>query len=934
VGRALVGLVLCVCICEGVAQSSGAASTSSAGSASAFVRANQLAPESAPPGSIALGPVAGNQRIALSVVLAPAHRSQLQSLLKNLYNPKSSKYHQWLRSGQFLSEFGPSSADVATAESWLHAKGLTQTTLSGFAVHVSATESRVSAALGTSFERYRMSTGNVGFVAKQAPLVPQPLASSGQIATILGLDTLSTMEPLSASTPAARSDDAPALQPDADGLTPCAAAQTAAAPGYYTLDALGAAYGIGSLLADGQNGNGETIGVFELGQAVGTDISTYESCFGLTNAVYADVVDGGASAGASGTAEADADIEQVATQAPGATIVSYEGPNTASGQYDIWDAIVVDDAARVVSTSWGSCEPLVTEADTTLFEQAAAQGQTILAATGDSGSEGCYVQDSSTAEEVSYPASDPWVTAVGGTYRYFNGTETAWNYCQSDESIACANAYNGLAAGGGGMSRYEPKLSYQPEILEWSVAQPCGTVCREVPDLSANAGVGMVIFANGTWDAYGGTSLAAPFVAGLIADKNGGCTSPTGVFTPALYALWSEGVYGSALNDITQGNTDMTGSNGGAYPATSGYNAATGLGSPIAEGLSCPEVTSVNPGYSGATVTVSGLGLEHATITFGGTSAQVLSASATTATVVVPTGSGTVTVAGTSVLGSGTGTAAFVYGSPPPPVQPPPSTPSSGYDLVGRDGGVFVFPTNQSGGFYGSLPGLGVHVSNIVGMVPTSTDQGYFLVGSDGGVFAFGNAPFFGSLPGDRAHINDVVGIVPTSTDQGYFLVGRDGGVFAFGNAAFLGSLPGRGIHVDNIIGIAANPSDQGYWLIAANGQVFAFGNAVNFGSATGSSSPVTAIESTPDGGGYWVVFQNGSVFTYGDAGFHGSLPGLGVTPAHPVIGLVPTADDGGYWLIGSDGGIFAFGDAPFVGSLPGLGVSVTDVVGSVPTKA
>ena len=77
---------------------------------------------------------------------------------------------------------------------------------------------------------------------------------------------------------------------------------------------------------------------------------------------------------------------------------------------------------------------------------------------------------------------------------------------------------------------------------------------------------------------------------------------------------------------------------------------------------------------------------------------------------------------------------------------------------------------------------------------------------------------------------------------------------------------------------------------------------------------------------------QNGSVYTFGDAGNFGSLPGIGVIPAHPVIGLVPTSDDGGYWLIGSDGGIFAFGDAPFVGSLPGLGVSVTDIVGAVPT--
>ncbi len=269
-----------------------------------------------------------------------------------------------------------------------------------------------------------------------------------------------------------------------------------------------------------------------------------------------------------------------------------------------------------------------------------------------------------------------------------------------------------------------------------------------------------------------------------------------------------------------------------------------------------------------------------------------------------------------------------------PPLIPPPSAPAaaSGYDLVGEDGGVFVFPTNQSGGFFGSLPGLGVTVHDIVGMVPSHDDRGYFLVGRDGGVFAFGDAPFLGSLPGLGVSVHDIRGIVPTSDDRGYFLVGQDGGVFAFGDAPFLGSLPGRGVRVNDIIGIAATPTDLGYWLVAANGQVYAFGDASQLGSALGTPSPVSGISSTPDGGGYWIVTEAGGVYTFGDARSFGSLPADGVTPFRSVIGLVPTADDGGYWLIGGDGGVFAFGDAPFVGSLPGLGIHIEDVVGAVPT--
>src|SRR5580704_14692153 len=77
-------------------------------------------------------------------------------------------------------------------------------------------------------------------------------------------------------------------------------------------------------------------------------------------------------------------------------------------------------------------------------------------------------------------------------------------------------------------------------------------------------------------------------------------------------------------------------------------------------------------------------------------------------------------------------------------VAPHSTTQATGYDLVGSDGGVFVF----HGGFYGSLPGLGIHVDNIVGIAPAANYGGYYLVGSDGGVFSFGDTSYEGSLPG------------------------------------------------------------------------------------------------------------------------------------------------------------------------------------------
>ena len=160
------------------------------------------------------------------------------------------------------------------------------------------------------------------------------------------------------------------------------------------MDQLGSAYGVNSLLSAGQNGTGETIGLYELGKTTASDISTYKTCFGLTNPFSVQTVDTGGTVSTDGTEEADLDVEQVMTQAPKSSVISYEGPNSIQGALDVWNEIVSADVAQVVSTSWGMCEADAEAAGlqgafTTLFEQASAQGQSIFAATGDSGTEAC-----------------------------------------------------------------------------------------------------------------------------------------------------------------------------------------------------------------------------------------------------------------------------------------------------------------------------------------------------------------------------------------------------------------------------------------------------------------------------------------------------------------------------------------------------------------
>jgi hypothetical protein len=251
---------------------------------------------------------------------------------------------------------------------------------------------------------------------------------------------------------------------------------------------------------------------------------------------------------------------------------------------------------------------------------------------------------------------------------------------------------------------------------------------------------------------------------------------------------------------------------------------------------------------------------------------------------------------------------------------------TSGYRLVGNDGGVFAF-----GGppYEGSLPGLGIDVHNIVGMVATFDGNGYWMVGSDGGVFAFGNAGFIGSLPGLGVHVNNVVSFVPTPSGNGYWMVGSDGGVFAFGDAGFVGSLPGLNVHVNNIVGVVPTNDGLGYWMVGSDGGVFAFGDAGFVGSLPGLGvhvNNIVGITGTADHQGYTMIGNDGGVFTFGDAVYAGSLPASGVRVTN-IVGILGTPTGLGYSMVGSDGSVFSFGDATNWGSLPGLGVSVNNIV-------
>ena len=803
---------------------------------SGLTREARLAPPPIPVGAEPVGAVRPGRTMQVELVLPPANPGALDARLGRLYDKGSSQYHHWLSAGQFVAQFGPDPGTTRRLRQWLASVGLHGHVRSGFTVTVSASAATIESAFGVSFENYRLADHQVGYRADRAPLLPASL--SGGVGGVLGLDDMTSL----------RFGDvfdhsrAPQVEPRASGPAPCSSATSfASANGILTPDQVGDAYGIGGLIGAGQTGAGQTVAAFELSPHNGSDVSAYASCFGLSNPVSTVEVDGGGSISAEGTAEADVDLEQIATQAPGASIVSYEGPNSAIGAYDTWAAIVNQDIASVISLSLGLCEPDAALggflSEDTLLAQAAAQGQTVLAASGDSGSEGCFVDTvgpnaRSIALNVDFPASDPWVTAVGGTSG-LGSTAGVWNLCQGASDSSCAVAQGGIGASGGGMSRYFGEPPWQSGPYQWSTTtNACGTSCRNVPDISADADF-QTFFVEGQWVGGGATSVAAPVIAGLVADTASGCGGARrGDLAPFLYGLAGEGGYGTSLTDVLNGDNDLTGTYGGAeFPAGAGYDPVTGLGTPLAGGWPCPAPSALPPpppppitqGYDL-------VGSDGGLFAFG--TARYFGS-----------------MGGTRLDAPVVGMASDVR--------------TGGYWMAASDGGIFAF----NAPFSGSMGGTRLNAP-IVGMAADNVTGGYWMVASDGGVFAF-NAPFYGSMGGSRLN-KPIVGMAAMPFGTGYWLVAKDGGVFAFGNAPFYGSMGGTPLRRP-VVGMAADTATGGYWLVAADGGIFAF--HAPFDGSEGASAldaPIVGMAATRDAGGYWFVGSDGGVFAFGDAQFAG----------------------------------------------------------------
>ena len=345
--------------------------------------------------------------------------------------------------------------------------------------------------------------------------------------------------------------------------------QAQRAPTSYTPPQVAQAYQVPA----NASGAGQTIGIIELGGGYRqADLTAYFKTLGLpAPSMTAVLVDGGKNAPSnanSADGEVMLDIEVAASVAPGAKIAVYFSPNTDQGFIDAITSAVHDETNKpsVISISWGGPESTWTQQSMTALDaacqSAAALGVTITVAAGDNGS-----TDGATGNNVDFPASSPHVLACGGTKLDASGaniiSETVWNEMANNEG-----------ATGGGVSNVFALPTWQAKS---NVPKPSTkTGGRGVPDVAGDADptTGYTIRVDGQTIVIGGTSAVAPLWAGLIAVANQQLGATVGFIQPAIYA--SKAV--SAFHDITQGNN-------GAFSAGPGWDACTGLGSPIATRL-------------------------------------------------------------------------------------------------------------------------------------------------------------------------------------------------------------------------------------------------------------------------------------------------------------------------------------------------------------
>jgi len=468
-----------------------------------------------------IGAVDPTQQLSITVSLKLRNKDALKQKIETAHtNHKSGRI---VSDAEMTANYSPDSTTHSKLLNYLTSNGLTVTKTYGnhMAIQVSGSASAVEKAFNVSLNNYT-DNGTSFYANSTEPQLPSDIASS--VESIDGLNNIQ-------------------LKPSSTSISFPASPQE-----------MQKAYDATPLYANNINGKGINIAVASNYSFKQSDITTFLNYFNITgtNPINTVNIDGTPTYNNNaGSDETTLDLESVLSSAPGAQVTLYDGVSpTSSSETDTFTRIVDDGTANVVTYSWGENEsdfsPSQINALDSLFVAGSAKGMTFLVASGDNGS-----------SEIDYPATDPYITCVGGTTVALNNTtglissETGWSYS------------------GGGASSYFQKPTWQSGLAGST------TTFRTIPDVASDAdpNSGYKIYSNGRWGEVGGTSVSSPEWAGILAladqERIANGLGTLGSANSELYALANSGVY----NDITSGSN-------GSYSCATGYDMVTGLGTP------------------------------------------------------------------------------------------------------------------------------------------------------------------------------------------------------------------------------------------------------------------------------------------------------------------------------------------------------------------
>ena len=546
------------------------------------------------------GRLDANSRMKVAIGLPLRNHDQLTNLLKDIYDPSSPNFRHFLKADEFTATFGPSQEDYQKVMDFAKSHGLIvkRTHLNRTLLDVEGSVADVEKAFHVHMLVYQHPVEARTFFAPDAE---PSLDLDTPVLAISGLDSYVKLRP---QIHAPNISSAPNIRPLGGGGGGGGGGNSGPFDGYDFRNAYAAGLS--------QDGTGQSLGLFELFGFNPLDITDYEDEAGISPYVNVTAISiDGADTGddvdylddcgyLAYAFESTGDIEQAIAMAPGLSGVRvYIGPTPQDepplGTNYIQDATTtaqINDVFNGMATDANLCLQLscsyamdINLSTVQIFQQFAAQGQSLFLASGDFGA---------FSSAIDEPADDPYVTLVGGTTLTTSATTGSWSsettWVGPAGTDECGNSVPAQASAGG-ISTVYPIPSWQQGIS--MTANQGSTTMRNTPDVSLVANNINVVWGNtllqsSTDWTVTGTSLATPLWAGFTALVNQQAAAngqpPIGFANPTLYAIGKSTSYLSCFHDITTGN-NTTSSSPAKYYATGGYDLVTGWGTIIGSNL-------------------------------------------------------------------------------------------------------------------------------------------------------------------------------------------------------------------------------------------------------------------------------------------------------------------------------------------------------------